>query len=179
MTKATKPDYLKTTRYGVNPMIPHKDARPRCGVSGCNRPRAIQQTCVDGRPRYRHVCDAHHSQRTASKYGYERIAQITASRLGISETQYRNRSHPSRKYRKPYCENVDGRLGFVCTTTIPKTLPNGKVFDGWLDVDHIDGNPNNNNVENFQTLCSCCHAYKTLVNGDSKTPGRKFYRITR
>ena len=39
-------------------------------------------------------------------------------------------------FREEYCENIDGRLGHVCTTTI--------VIDGQLQVDHIDGNPGNN-----------------------------------
>jgi hypothetical protein len=42
-----------------------------------------------------------------------------------------------------------------------------------LDVDHINGNPYDDSVENLQTLCKCCHAYKGHKNGDYKTPGRK------
>lgn len=36
-----------------------------------------------------------------------------------------------------------------------------------LDVDHIDGNKNNNSTENLQTLCSNCHRLKTLLEGDN------------
>ena len=74
-------------------------------------------------------------------------------------------NHPYKKYRKDYCENIDGRLGFKCSTTI--------VWDGQLDCDHINGNPSDNREENIQTLCKCCHAYKGWINGDSSTPGRK------
>ena len=42
-----------------------------------------------------------------------------------------------------------------------------------LDVDHINGNPEDNRPENYQTLCKCCHAYKGNKNGDYRTPGRK------
>jgi len=88
------------------------------------------------------------------------------------------------QWRKTYCENIDGRLGFVCTTTIPYDPPlpeNIKwVVDyGYpqpmLEVDHIDGNPFNEPVDgsNFQTLCSCCHKYKTWKSGDGLTAGRK------
>ena len=32
-----------------------------------------------------------------------------------------------------------------------------------LDVDHIDGNHNNNDVDNLQTLCANCHRLKTAL----------------
>ena len=47
-----------------------------------------------------------------------------------------------------------------------------------LEVDHIDGNPSNNDESNCQTLCGCCHTYKTMMNEDYKTPGRKSLGIT-
>ena len=78
---------------------------------------------------------------------------------------YMNSKHPYRKYRKDYCENIDGRFEFTCTTTI--------VMLAQLDVDHIDGNARNNKPENLQTLCKCCHTYKTLTEKDYSTPGRK------
>ena len=36
-----------------------------------------------------------------------------------------------------------------------------------LQVDHIDGNHDNNAVENLQTLCANCHALKTFINRES------------
>ena len=63
-------------------------------------------------------------------------------------------------HRKTYCENKDKRLGFKCTTNV--------IWQGMLDVDHIDGNHNNNHPDNLQTLCKCCHAYKTIINEDCK-----------
>jgi hypothetical protein len=41
-----------------------------------------------------------------------------------------------------------------------------------LDVDHIDGNPDNDDQSNAQTLCKCCHAYKTIKFKDYESPGR-------
>jgi len=35
-----------------------------------------------------------------------------------------------------------------------------------FDVDHIDGNHNNNSLTNLQTLCANCHRLKTLLNGE-------------
>jgi hypothetical protein len=55
-------------------------------------------------------------------------------------------------------------LGFRCTTTV--------FWTGMLDVDHKNGNPSDNRKRNLQTLCKCCHAYKTHKNQDHKTPGR-------
>jgi hypothetical protein len=65
-----------------------------------------------------------------------------------------------KNFRKDYCENIDGRLDYTCTTTI--------VAPRWqLEVDHIDGNNQNNDESNFQTLCSCCHRYKTMMNEEN------------
>ena len=105
-----------------------------------------------------------------TKSGYDKKCNTCykkrqAEKLGISMTELENRSHPYRKFRKTYCENVDSRLGFRCTTTI--------LLSAQLDVDHIDGNPSNNEIKNLQTLCSCCHKFKTITNQDYKTPGRK------
>ncbi len=35
-----------------------------------------------------------------------------------------------------------------------------------LEVDHIDGNHNNNDPNNLQTLCANCHRLKTHTNRD-------------
>lgn len=63
----------------------------------------------------------------------------------------KNRGYTAHK--KGYCENIDGRLGKVCTTTIthPKELT----------VDHIDGDHQNDDPGNLQTLCASCHNLKT------------------
>jgi hypothetical protein len=106
-------------------------------------------------------------------------------------------------FRKNYCENKDGRLGFKCTSTI--------IDPAWqLDADHIDGTPNNlgeitvtytdgtvkkydskyfkkqvypklfgknlhteMTASNIQTLCKCCHVIKSRDSKDYETPGRK------
>ena len=73
--------------------------------------------------------------------------------------------HPYKKHRKDYCENRTGFLGFICTTTI--------YWQGMLQIDHINGDPSDNRTNNLQTLCGCCHAYKTHKNRDYLTIGRK------
>jgi hypothetical protein len=116
---------------------------PTCSVEGCNK-----KCMSDGLKRdkitrkYKKICRDHH---------YERYDMLPVHQ----------------RYRKTYCENIDGRLGFKCTTTI--------CWQGMLDVDHIDENPSNNDPSNFQTLCSCCHEYKTHLFNKlyGRTPGRK------
>lgn len=93
-----------------------------------------------------------------------------AKRKGLKNSRaFFNSYHPYRQYRKNYCENIDGRLGYKCTTTI--------VWEGQLDVDHINGIPTDNRPKNLQTLCSCCHVYKTNISKDYATPGRKTLRM--
>lgn len=56
-----------------------------------------------------------------------------------------NRKAPYRAHKEIMCI----RCGFI---------PEDKCQ---LDVDHIDGNHNNNNLDNLQTLCANCHRLKT------------------
>ena len=111
--------------------------RPKCSIEGCDNDCQVHGKRKDGTRTFRKICQQHH--------------YLTW--------------HPYYGHRKDYCENVDGRLGFKCTTSI--------MWKGMLDVDHMDGNPSNNDISNLQTLCKCCHAYKTNVYGDNMTPGRK------
>jgi hypothetical protein len=56
------------------------------------------------------------------------------------------------KHKKDVCENC----GFI------------PMHKCQLDVDHIDGNHNNNDILNLQTLCANCHRLKTYLNKDWK-----------
>jgi hypothetical protein len=61
-----------------------------------------------------------------------------------------------------YCENIDGRLGFVCLTDIDIWYKrHGNYY--FLQVDHANENHNDNNPWNLQTLCVLCHQYKTRM----------------
>ena len=174
-----------STNYLKNPMIPMPQDRPRCGKRGCQNPRAIIGTLNDGSPSYRKVCSKHHGLHVAEKNGAKSMTEVTASRQGLTVTQYQtkilkkaaqqrgfstvtdylNSRHPYRQHRKDRCENRDGRLGFKCNYKIRHPAQ--------LQVDHIDGNHINNDISNLQTLCANCHTYKSHVSGDLKTPGRK------
>jgi hypothetical protein len=142
---------------------------PTCSSEGCNKFKIVQNWhWTSGTPIYRPICQSCHVKRTAGKHGLKRISQVVAKNAGFStETAYLNSIHPYRKYRKDYCENVDGRLGYKCTSHI--------FWHGMLDVDHINENPTDNNPENLQTLCACCHRYKgnIFIKKNGVTPGRK------
>ena len=136
-------------------MAKKRNTKPKttCSHPGCNKPRAYAGVTPSGKPFYRKKCLPHYQEELAKKRGYKHFAD------------YLRGIHPYLRYRKDYCENEDGRLGFKCTTTIH--------WQGMLDVDHIDGNHLNNDTKNLQTLCKCCHAYKTNLFEDYKSPGRK------
>jgi hypothetical protein len=137
--------------------LPPISERPICGVAGCNstaqpaggrgvvywrRPKWVREAYPDSEG---YACSMHHSiKHSMGGWDYK-------------------------IYRKDYCENIDGRLGFVCTTNI--------IDPGWqLDADHINGDPYSHKTmgaDAIQTLCKCCHAIKTRDSRDYATPGRK------
>jgi 5-methylcytosine-specific restriction endonuclease McrA len=45
------------------------------------------------------------------------------------------------------------------------------AWTGQLDVDHIDGDRDNNELTNLQTLCANCHRLKTHLERDSERAG--------
>jgi hypothetical protein len=158
----------RSTNYLINPLIPPPHKRPKCQHRGCKKPVAISTTYKDGTPYYRAsgLCGVHHQKSLAKKHGVKHAGEITAQRQGYkSLSDYRNSTHPYRQYRKDYCENQDGRLGYRCRVKIRVPLQ--------LEVDHKNGNPNDNRPRNLQTLCCMCHKYKTYINKDRLTPGRK------
>lgn len=153
-------------RNSVNKKYVPMDQRPRCKHPGCNKPGQHLGTYdIHGNPNFRPLCTKHHNEKTAAAHGLKNITEVIAAKRGITVTEYLNQMHPYRKHRKDYCENIDTRLGFECTYTITNTAQ--------LQVDHIDGNPDNNSPENLQTLCANCHIHKTHANKDYATPGRK------
>ena len=169
-----------------------KNNRPQCSVPDCNK-LAVNMSNRRGYYKWRRsawikqrypqaeniwCCSSCHNNETARRNGVRTSKHLTAQRQGLTITAYSHRNHPYLQYRKDYCENVDGRLGFVCTFTAPtpqqlEATGLDGTFQGWLQVDHKDGNHTNNDPSNLQTLCACCHNIKTYQNGDHATPGRK------
>lgn len=182
--------FQQITRSQVNNTDPN---RPICSVPGCNNPAAHMVGQNNPRyPVYRKsswikelhpdaddmwCCGTCHSANTARVHGVKTARHLTAKRQGMTVTEYQNQNHPYLKYRKNYCENIDGRLGYKCNFVPPteqELIDMGlePSFMGWLQVDHIDGNPDHNDPDNLQTLCACCHNIKTYTNKDYSTIGR-------
>jgi hypothetical protein len=65
------------------------------------------------------------------------------------------------KYKKEICEKCNFIPEHSCQ----------------LDVDHIDGNRNNNNPSNLQTLCANCHRLKTFNNKEYLNDTNNKYEI--
>jgi hypothetical protein len=116
--------------------------RPICCNYNCEKPVTVQTGRIaDKLPRWRPVCG--HCQ--GASYG----------------------KHPYAKDVVPFvtgiCSNKDSHLGFKCWTNFKK-IP--KDFKGRTQIDHIDGNPSNNLLDNLDELCVACHSYKGQRNGD-------------
>jgi hypothetical protein len=141
---------------------------PKCVVKDCMNPgQNTGNRRKDGTIIYRSKCKQHHYESIAKSHGISvtklrhKIVLKIARKQGFETvTDYLNSKHPYRNKRLDYCENVDGRLGFVCTTTITDKC--------MLEVDHINNIHKDNHEKNYQTLCSCCHRYKTRYFGHSK-----------
>lgn len=126
--------------------------RPKCSVPGCTE-YAQNMGNKNGKARWRknpddsthtsYICNSHHVSRLSSNKIYK-------------------------LYKKNYCENIDGRLGFKCPVKFTKKIRDAMYYH----VDHIDGNPSNSDPENLQTLCPICNQIKTRLNKDSQSPGR-------
>ena len=177
---------------------------PDCEVPGCPNKAQAHSRNVKGVMRYRklkwvvdmygtvhgYICTKHHLEYLARKNGLESVGQLqkminlkTATRNGFSSIpEYNNSKHPYRKHRKEYCENIDGRLGFICTyTPPPQELIEEVIESGFysgIEVDHIDGIPSNNAPENLQSLCGNCHNFKGLAEKDYLSPGREALNLT-
>jgi hypothetical protein len=152
----------------------------RCCEPGCNKlgkhvGKYYKTGPLLGLPYRKARCDYH-------------FAEHQGSKKGLNRTQWRNSFHSYLQYRKEYCENIDGRLGFVCNTVLPTPEMLAAAGLSWtpdqfLEVDHIDGiskrtdGINPDRPENLQTLCHHCHKIKGIQNGDHLTPGRKTYKF--
>lgn len=81
-------------------------------------------------------------------FTYQKKCWKHRSKKGING--YRLSYRPYLEYKKDLCERCWFR----------------PEHPGQLDVDHIDGNHDNNDPSNLQTLCANCHRLKSISNGE-------------
>jgi hypothetical protein len=67
-------------------------------------------------------------------------------------------------HKKKYCENKDNMLGFKCP--LDNIECKYEYPDDIYDMDHLDGNHQNNTPCNVITICKICHTTKGKQNGD-------------
>jgi len=91
-------------------------------------------------------------QRSIGKQGFAPVCEKCHDERSSASRLFRKR--PYRAELKNSCEEC----GFI------------PVHLCQLDVDHIDGNHDNNDPSNLKTLCANCHRLKTLVNEDWHNP---------
>ena len=103
-------------------------------------PRNVREICVR--------CNVNPQKRVSGKDTYRAICSTCEDILYYKN--YPNRNAMYRIHKKDHCEFC----GFI------------PVDQCQLDVDHIDGNKNNNDTNNLQTLCANCHRLKTKLNKD-------------
>lgn len=109
----------------------------------CVRCETNVQKKVGGKNKYRPLCS------TCDDLLYRSAEGKQKDKIKI-KTYVKELKRPYRKHVKSFCEEC----GFI-----PKHMCQ-------LDVDHIDGNHQNNNIDNLQTLCANCHRLKTYFNKD-------------
>lgn len=102
------------------------------------------QKKVGGKDKYMAICRKCDNEKYRSEEGKQKDKNRIKER--------------SKQTRRPYREHVKSCCEFC--GFIP-------VHICQLDVDHIDGNHDNNSVDNLQTLCANCHRLKTHLNNDS------------
>jgi hypothetical protein len=130
--------------------------RPTCCNHGCSNGVCCSTGKLsDPNPRYRPVCS--HCQ--GANYGKHPYA------VGVTP------------FVTGQCSNSDAHLGFECWTDFAK-MP--EDFKGRTQIDHQDGDPHNNELENLDELCVSCHAYKSQRNGDTngwRSNSRRFTTV--
>jgi hypothetical protein len=78
-------------------------------------------------------------------------------------------------HKKKHCENIDGHLGWECP--VPSYSWEKLGMLSALDLEHTDGNHDNNDPANVKTICKLCHSKKSAIHNDcsnQKASARKF-----
>lgn len=131
---------ISLNRYKLNEWIKKGNTIPICINDGCKNFVNIRHWSAQGNPSLKNECQICTSCR---KRG-QTIQGITF-------------------YKKQFCENKDGILGFTCP------MDNNRYSEFPSDIyhmDHLDGNHYNNTLTNVKTFCAVCHTRKGKENGD-------------
>lgn len=129
-------------------------------AEGCPKLGKKNHKRQDGTYSYKKYCSRHLN----SKCSGDTLSEVSPT-IAASPSIQSMKVPKLHRYKKLYCENRDGRLGYKCNSEI-------QLFSQ-LEIDHINGNPYDNIASNFQTLCCNCHRYKTIIYKDHISPGRK------
>lgn len=101
------------------------------------------------------------------------ISMIGAGRERLKKVY--DQTSALKQYKQKYCEYHGeacfelAYISYVRNTKNPLSKEdylNSELWDTQLQVDHKDGNRNNNDSSNFETLCANAHAEKTYRHGD-------------
>tara|TARA_Y100001958_G_scaffold158182_1_gene155318 strand:+ start:983 stop:1801 length:819 start_codon:yes stop_codon:yes gene_type:complete len=113
---------------------------PNCINNNCTNPVAIRHWSAQGIPSLKTEC---------SRCSTSRIKGKTIPGIVF--------------HKKIYCENRDSILGFKCPMD-PQRY--GEFPSDCYDMDHRDGNHNNNTLDNLITICKVCHQRKGKDSDD-------------
>ena len=176
-------DYEQYTCYCGKPAAPTS----KCRKDGTQAPRI---GAISRKP----VCFTCQSKERFAKQGGKEQAAINKGFVS-SHHKLIIKKYKALKYFLPFCENLNGKLGFDCRThnlyyydlikyLDEKTGKLKKEYWGNVEiaykindclssihVDHIDGNPKNNVTNNLMVLCPHCHTTKGKLSKDHLSEG--------
>ena len=113
---------------------------PLCINDGCVNSVAIRHWSAQGDPSLKTECHRCYKARTAKK---------TLDGVVF--------------HKKKFCENNEGVLGFICPFD---TKRYAEFPSDVYHMDHLDGNHQNNNLDNVKTFCAICHTRKGNEKND-------------
>jgi 5-methylcytosine-specific restriction endonuclease McrA len=133
-------DKRSTSKRNLEKWLANGNSLPICINPGCSNTVTIRHWSAQGDPSLKTECGRCQGARKTGK----EIEGVTI-------------------HKKKYCQNKDGMLGFTC----PMDPTRYDEFPSDIyQMDHFDGNHNNNTPENLITFCSICHTTKGKRNGD-------------
>ena len=123
-------------------MAANSNFRPICVNHGCDKPVIVTSGTISDPGGWRVHCG--HCQ--AASYGkWPHASGVTPFKIGR-------------------CSNIKGKLGFSCVINWTSVKAQGLKVS--TEIDHINGDPNDNLLTNLQELCPICHREKGRREGN-------------